>query len=275
MYEMIRNLILPLLVFLLAQPVFGAARVDDEEPVMEDDGLVMDGDEPGEEGDPPGSEADAKGTPPAPVPQRVEQVSDGQGLLTSVDQYDAETHLVRLRKDAPRFHLEGALGLATGLGQLASHVGPQVQVSGLYRPWRHLAVGASFAGTLLMHQGLAHSGFAPLIDLHVLVPLARPADALTPERSWELGLFTRVGYVSQGVLVEQLKQRADGVYLSAGVTVYYWISESVRVFGRLEVAFPQWTGLCEESASSRHCAVDPNFSGQLVLLTGGVSLAVW
>ncbi len=258
-------------VFLLAAvpPVItqGAAG-DDEELVMDDDPAEGEGetDEPGEDPD---------GTPAAPVPQRVEQVSDGQGLLTSVDHYDADSHLARLRLTVPRFQIEGALGPAIGLGDLASHTGPEVQISGLWRPWRYFAFGASFAGTLLMHQGLAHSGYAPMIDLHVLIPLARPAASLTPEKSWELGLFTRAGWVSQGVLVDTLKQRADGVHLAVGVTVYYWISATARVFGRLEVAFPRWTGLCEESASSRHCAVDPDFSGQLVLLSGGVSLAVW
>lgn len=268
---MVQKLVLSFLVFLLAAsaPARALGAADDDEE------LVMDEDEAGKEGDPQETGPDGDETPAPPVPQRVEQVSDGQGLLTSVDQYDADSHLVRMRKDAPRFHVEGAVGLAVGLGGLASHVGPQVQVAGLYRPWRHFAAGASFAGTSLMRQGLAHSGFAPMLDLHLLIPLARPAGALTPARSWELGLFTRVGYVSQGVLVDALKQRATGVYLSAGATLYFWLSESVRVFARLEVAFPQWTDLCEESASSRHCTVDPDFSGQLVLLTGGISLAVW
>jgi len=218
---------------------------------------------------------DATPAEAAPVPQRVEQVSDGQGLMTSVDEYDADSHLARLRLDVPRFQIEGQLGIGIGVGDLASHAGPQMLVTGLYRPWRHLALGASFLGSLLLYQSLVHSGYAPTLDLQVPIPLARRPQALGPAGSYELAFSARVGWVSQALHTGGLKQRAEGVFLASGVTLYYWLSDTTRVYGRLEVAFPQWTGLCEESASSRHCAVDPEVSGQVITLSGGISLAVW
>ncbi len=248
---------------LASAPAAAAPRPDnDEEIIMDDD----------PETTPTG---DATPTEAAPVPQRVEQLSDGQGLLTSVDRYEADSHLTRLRLDVPRFQVEGQLGVGIGAGDLASHAGPQVQITGLYRPWRHFALGASFLGSLLLHQSLVHSGFAPTLDFQVPIPLARRADALGPAGSYELAPSFRVGYISQALYTDGLKQRAEGVYLSAGLTLYYWLSDTLRVYGRFEVAFPQWTGLCEETAATRHCAIDPDVSGQVITLSGGISLAVW
>jgi len=250
-------------------PVRGAAasvRDDDEEAVM------MDEEKPAE-GAPADGETTGDATPQA-VPQRVEQISDGGGLMRSNDEYDTDYHVVKSRKDTPGFQVEGALGPGVGIGDLASHVGPQIQVTGLFRPWRYFAVGASFLGSMLLNGGVVYSGFAPAIDLRVLIPLPRRND-LTPEKSWEIGLFSRVGYVSQGVLIDTVKQRAEGVYLSAGAVLYYWINDSMRVFGQMEISFPQWTSLCEESSAARHCASRPDFSGKALILVGGISFVVW
>lgn len=239
---------------------------EDDEPVMMDnDGEA--GNEPAE------GEATADATAVA-VPQRVEQVSDGGGLMRSNDEYDTDRFLVKFTKTTPKFQIEGVFGPGIGLGDLASHVGPQIQVTGLYRPWRYFAFGGSFLGSMLFNGGVVFSGFAPAVDLHVLIPLPRK-DELTPMKSWEIGLFTRVGWVSQGLILDKLKQRAEGVYLSAGATLYYWVSDSMRVFGRVEISFPQWTALCEESSAMRRCTSSPDFSGQVVILTGGISFVVW
>ncbi|PKN45938.1 MAG: hypothetical protein CVU59_07560 [Deltaproteobacteria bacterium HGW-Deltaproteobacteria-17] len=255
---------------MLLGPVSGAvasAPGDDDEPVMMDDE-----DEPGS-GDPAEGGETGDATAVA-VPQRVEQISDGGGLMRSTDEYDTDRFQSRLVKTTPKIQIEGVFGPGIGIGDLASHVGPQIQVTGLYRPWRYFAVGGSFLGSMLFNGGVVYSGYAPALDLHVLIPLPRKDD-LSPAKSWEIGLFTRAGYVSQGVLIDTLKQRAEGLYLSAGATLYYWYSDSMRVFGRVEVSFPQWTALCEESSAMRRCTSSPDFSGQAVILTGGISFVIW
>ncbi len=251
----------------LAPPRAGATVPgDDEEPVMMDDE-----EEPAK--DPADGDDTADATPVA-VPQKVEQVSDGGGLMRSSDEYDTDRYDLKLLKDVPGFQIEGVFGPGVGIGDLASHMGPQIHVTGLFRPWRHFAVGASFLGSMLFNKGVVYSGFAPVVDLRVLIPLPRK-HRLTPEKSWEIGVFSRAGYISQGVLIDTVKQRATGVYLSAGAVLYYWLSDSMRLFGQVEVSFPQWTALCEESSAARHCAASPDFTGKVLILVGGISFVVW
>ena len=242
----------------------------------EDDMIVFD-----EDGDPrettgddeTSGEGDGEPAPP-PVAQRVEQVSDGQGLLVSTDAYDEDRHVQALSKNVPRFHLDGVFGPAIGISDLSSHTGVQIQFRGLYRPWKYFAFGVSFLGTTLMHKGVVHSGFSPTLDVHLLVPLPRK-NPLSPAGAWEIGLFGRSGYTSQGVMVDKTKSRAEGVHLSAGAVLYFWHSDLVRFFGQVEVSFPYWTSLCEESAAIRHCEPDVHFSGKTIIISGGASFVVW
>lgn len=253
-----------LLIFLMFAPTRAHAMG------KEDDELVFDDEEKPKNEE--GQEEDL--AKPAPVPQRVEQVSDEQGLLRSMDEYDAHLPYEKLRKDVPNFHFDAAAGPVVGISGLSSHVGPGIRLSGIWRTWRYFGWGAAFDTQFLMGEGVSRPGFAPALVLKFFIPLKRRHD-LGPRESWEIGLDLAGGYITQGLVREDLKWIAEGVHLRAGVDFSYWYTDYMRLFGRLEFAAPFWTDLCEESSAIRHCEIRERFDGKTLAFLAGIGFVIW
>ncbi len=244
-----------------------AHSVEDDMIIFDEDGDVefIDPDQDGENQKP-----DMPVTPRRPV----EQASDGGNIFFRPDKYDSNREILSRTLGTPRFLLGGSFGPFIGVSDLGGHVGPQFSIGGIYRPFTYFGLGAGFHGFLLLNQGVGFSGYAPAVDLHVFIPLKRK-DPLTPEKSWEISLFARGGFISQGVLHDKIKKRAEGALISAGIRVYHWFSTGLKIYGQLEVAVPQWTSFCEERAASRHCDANVSFSGKGFSLSVGAVFVLW
>lgn len=240
-----------------------------------DDEIIFD-DESEETEKPKGETEDAE-TPPAkraPVEQVVERITDEQGLLRSMDEYDTHLPYEKMRKNIPKFHIDAALGPAIGMFGLSSHAGPAVQIAGLWRTWRYFGWGAVFDAQFLMSKGVSRPGFAPAIVGKFFIPLRR-RHYLTPQDSWEIGVQLASGYIEQGLVHSNLKWVANGVLLSIGLDLSYWYTTYVRFFGRMELISPFWVDLCEESSALRHCETQERFDGRMITFLAGVSFAIW
>lgn len=257
-----------ILILLIVTPVSAQKKG----PAKDEDEIVFDD----ENGEPTGEEEEmiVEEEKPAPVPQRVEQINDEQGLMRSMDEYDAHLPYEKMRKDIPRFHFDAAVGPAIGLGGLASHAGPAIRLSGLWRSWRYFAWGVALDAQFLMSKGVSRPGFAPALEGKFLIPLKR-RHYLTPQNSWEIGIGFAAGYVNQSLMINNQKWQADGVHLRGALDFSYWYTSYMRLYGRVEFAAPFWLSLCEESAAVKHCETRDRFDGKTLAFLGGVGFVIW
>lgn len=253
-------------IILQQSPMVAAAAPDDGEIVFDE--------EEGEKNKPESEEQETQSEKPAPVNQVVEHTADEQGLLRSMDEYDAQAPYEKMRKNIPKFHVDAAFGPAIGIAGLSSHAGPAIRLAGLWRIGRYFGWGVAFDTQFLMGKGVSRPGFSPALTAKFFIPLRR-RHYLTPKESWEIGLQAAAGYIEQGLVRDNLKWVAQGIYLNAAMDLSYWYTTNMRFFGRVEFASPFWTELCEESSATRHCETRERFDGRMLAILAGVSFAIF